>query len=228
MKLSTHLSILALVLPLVTTAQTEKGTKKNEIGTDITALIEQVLNFNKTEFTSPYSATYQITYKRHFKGFSARIGVGGRTASQDVDDDFSDEVFKKIDRRINYRIGVEKPVELSKRWNFYYGLDFRHSITQARNDFHYQNGGWRYGSDTKGSTISISPLFGLEFRITDKIALQTEANFLAYFYKSSKQPIITQITENPSDEMPSTDLEETKIRGTAFNVPDFLVLTIKL
>ena len=228
MKLSKYLLIFSLVLPTMTMAQTKKETKKNEIGTDITALIEQILNFNQSEFYTPYSATYQITYKRHFKGFSTRTGIGGGTYSEDVDNNFSEEVFKRTSKKIDYRIGIEKPVELSKRWNFYYGLDFRHSISNARNDFNYQNGGWRYGSERKGSVIGFSPLFGLEFRISERIALQTEANFIAYFSKNTNQPIITKISDNPSFEMPSTDLEEDKSRGTAFNVPNFLVLSIKL
>lgn len=220
--------IFAFLLPIIINAQSKKEVKKNEIGTDITALIEQILNFSQSDFYSPYSATYQITYKRHFKKFSTRIGIGGTTYSEDVDNDISEEVFKRTNQRINYRIGIEKPIELSKRWNFYYGIDFRHSISNDKNDFNFQNGGWRHGSDRKNSVIGFSPLFGVEFNISERIALQTEANFIAYFLNSTNQPIITQVSDNPSFEMPSTDFEENKSRGTAFSVPNFLVLTIKL
>lgn len=220
--------LFSCLLPVMLNAQSSEEVKRNEIGTDITSLLERILNFNQSEFFSPYSATYQITYKRHFNKVSLRTGIGGNTSSEDVDNNFSEEVIKRTSQRINYRIGIEKAIELDGRWGFYYGIDFRHSISNSRNDFWFSNGGWRHGYDRKGSVIGFSPLFGLEFKISDRIALQTEANFIAYFSRIESQPIITQIAENPSFEMPSSDLEIDKSRGTAFNVPNFLVLTIRL
>lgn len=222
------LVVLICILPMLVSAQTVHETNKNEIGTDITALLERILNFNRSEFFSPYNATYQITYKRHFDRFSLRAGIGGSTNSEDADDSFSNDVLKRNSQRINYRIGIEKGIKLSNRWGFYYGIDFRHSISNMRNDFWYQNGGWRYGFDRKGSVLGVSPLFGLDFRISDRIALQTEANFIAYFSKTENQPIITQIAENPSFDRPSSDLQIDESQGTGFNVPNFLVLTIRL
>jgi hypothetical protein len=71
-------------------------------------------------------------------------------------------------------------------------------------------------------------LFGIEFRITDRVALQTEANFMVYHLKVTNQPLITQISDNPSFPMPSTDLETIIGNGIQFNMPNFLVLTVKI
>lgn len=220
--------LFSYIFPVMINAQSGGEIKKNEIGTDITSLIERILSFNQSEFSTPYSATYQVTYKRHFNKMSLRTGIGGNTSSADVDNNFSEEVIKRTSQKIDYRIGIEKGIELNRRWGFYYGVDFRHSISNTRNDSWFSNGGWRHGYDRKGSVLGFSPLFGLEFKIGDRIALQTEANFIAYFSRIESQPIITQISENPSFERPSSDLEIAKSSGTTFNVPNFLVLTVKL
>lgn len=220
--------LFSCILPVMMNAQSSEEVKKNEIGTDITSLIERILSFNQSEFFTPYSATYQVTYKRHFNKISLRAGLGGNTSSEDVDNNFSEEVIKRTSQRIDYRIGIEKAIELNKRWGFYYGIDFRHSISNSRNDFWFSNGGWRHGYDRKGSVLGFSPLFGLNFKINERIALQTETNFIAYFSRTESQPIITQISENPSFERPSSDLEIDKRSGSTFNVPNFLVLTIRL
>ncbi|MCI5058399.1 MAG: hypothetical protein MRY83_19970 [Flavobacteriales bacterium] len=220
--------LLALALPLVTKAQSDENLMKNEIGTDITVLIDQILSFDDDPFVAPYLSTYQLTYKRHFNRFSARFAIGGNTSSDDAIDDTSGEVYQRTRQDINYRIGVEKHLELSKKWNFYYGLDFRHSINNANNPFHFQNGGWRRGYDRKSYTVGIAPIIGIDFRISDRVALQTEANFVAYLTKLTEQPIIMQISEDPSQDMPSTDLIEDRSSGTNFNAPNFLVLTIRL
>jgi len=201
-------------------AQSEKKKLNNEIGTDITSLIEQVLNFNQNEFYYPYSATYHITYKRLLNKFNLRFGIGGISSSDSDGEDSS--------LRINYRFGVEKAIDLGKRWNFYYGVDFIHNLTNNRNEVHFQNGGWQQGSERKNSVMGFSPLFGIEFKLSNRVALQTEANFVAYFSKVSNQPIITQISNNPSIGMPSTELETNKSHGTGFNVPNFLVLRIRI
>jgi len=201
------LLILALILPIVIQAQSEKETKKNEIGTDLTSLIEQILNFNQSEFFTPYSATYQLTYKRHFKKFSVRMGIGGNSFSRERDSQVSDEKVKSSSQRFNYRIGIEKQMNLGKRWRFFYGLDFRQFISNSSNDFNYQNAGWRHGNDRKRNTIGFSPFFGIDFKISKQISIQTETNFIAYSLKSSNQPKITQISDNPLTPMPSTEKE---------------------
>jgi hypothetical protein len=229
--IKTTITILLLALPVFLHGQASEHqapAPKHEIGTDITALIQRLFNFNRSDIDPFFSAAYQITYKRHFGNFSFRTGIGGSTFSSDIENNFSEETLKRTGQSIDYRLGIEKGMEIGTRWNFYYGLDFVHSISNSRNDSNFQSGGWRHGSVRKGSTLGVSPLLGLEFKISERIALQTEANFIAFFRKITNQPKITQITDAPSQPMPSTDLETTKYSGTSFSVPNFLVLTVRL
>lgn len=226
--LKNNLFILMLIVPAMLTAQSETTTFKNEFGTDVIGLVQEILNFNNTQFGAPYAPIYHLTYKRHFEKMSLRVGVGGNISADEVTDNAINEIIKNSRSLFNYRIGVEKSMNLSKRWNFYYGVDFKHLIDNGRTDYSAQNGGWRIGSDRKSSRLGLSPLFGIEFRITDRVALQTEANFMAYHLKVTNQPLITQISDNPSFPMPSTDLETIIGNGIEFNIPNFLVLTVKI
>ena len=221
------LLILALISPIILQAQSEKEINKNEIGTDITSLIEQILNFNQDQFSTSFSPIYQLIYKRHFNKFSLRMAIGGNSFSRERDSQVTDEKVNNSAQSFNYRIGLEKQMNIGKHWRFSYGLDFNQVISNSSNDFIFQNGGWRHGSERKRNTIGFSPFFGIDFKINERISLQTETNFIVYSFKSSTQPIITQILDNPVSPMPSTEKEIENQKGTEFNVPNFLNLTIR-
>jgi len=226
--LKTITLLFILSMPFATSAQTEAAPKKNEVGTDITALINQVFNFNSSNNFDPYSSVYQLTYKRHFKKFSARVGVGGSTAFQEDYNSNYNEVYTRSFNNMSYRLGIEKPIELSTRWNFYYGVDFKHSISNSSSEFNYQNGGWIVGSNRENTILGISPLFGIEFRLNERISLQTEANFFAYYSLFNTTPIITQVAVTPTTDRPIIQAQESTGIETTFGVPSFLVLSIRL
>jgi hypothetical protein len=107
-----------LSVPAMLTAQSETTTFKNEFGTDVIGLVQQILNLNQGQFNPPYAPIYHLTYKRHFDKFSARVGIGGNISADNVDNNAINETIKNSRVLLNYRIGVEKSINLSKRWNF--------------------------------------------------------------------------------------------------------------
>ena len=62
-----NLFILMLIIPAMLTAQSETATLKNEFGTDIIGLVQEILDFKDTEFNVPYIPIYQITLLQLFK-----------------------------------------------------------------------------------------------------------------------------------------------------------------
>lgn len=200
----------------------------NEIGADIIPFIQMIFNFNSAEYYIPYRPKYYVTYKRYFKHFNFRFGVGGSSNQTTSFDVYANEDLKRINQGIDYRIGLERKMELFKRWGFYYGLDLKNSNYYNYTDNQYYNGGWRIGYELNQNTFGLSPFFGLEFSINEKIAIQTEANFIYYWTKKTDQPIIVQIDPVPSGDMPSNAVETDRISGSLFNPPNFLVLVIKI
>lgn len=211
---------LIICLPVLISAQIDDSAPKNEFGTDITLLIEQIFNFNEAPYYSNYFPLYHFTFKRYFNQFSIRAGIGGRTWDERDENNYS--------RMINYRLGVERSIDFNKRWSSYFGVDFIHQLNNSRTENHYINGGWQHGQENQNSKIGVSPIIGIEFKINSRISLQTETKFYAYFVNQSQKPIITQIDENPILDKPSTEIIEHKSWMMEFFVPNFLVLAIKI
>ena len=188
------------------------------------------MNFNPSEFYSPYNATYQLTYKRHFEKISLRAGIGVRSSSSERDPTVSwdDGKIKTESRDIDYRLGIEWNSLIGKKWNFYYGIDFRHFDEYRYNDSNHYNAGYRHGSKRKEQTFGLAPLMGIEFKINDRISLQTEASFIGYRLKTSYQPIIKQVSDNPSQPFPSTEVEKSSGSGTGFSIPHFILIAIRI
>lgn len=218
----------AVLLQSALFAQTEKIFYKNEIGTDITVLIEQLVKFNQSEFSIPYSSTYYVTYKRHLPNYSLRFGIGANASNRDDQDRSSPQRIIRNSTLINYRFGMEKQVEIGKNWRCYYGIDFRHSIFQERNDLWYDNGGWRRGFKQNSFTIGLAPVFGFECKLSKKVALQTETSCLAYISREIYQPFITQSAPAPTAPMPSDERRRNVSRGLLFRIPNFLTLSFRL
>ena len=120
---------IALILPGLGWSQASDTTKfKHELGVDVTSFFEKFFNFTQ-ELNDLAPPTYQATYKRHFKNFSIRAGLGGDTEGRRHESglkDIDDDILKSGTTTINSRLGVEKNIELGSRWKMYYGLDLRH------------------------------------------------------------------------------------------------------
>ena len=69
---------------------------------------------------------------------------------------------------INFRAGSERFNDFGKRWRAFYGWDFKLLFT------HFSSGG---GNNTTQLGLGVAPLFGLQWRLNDRLSFSTE---LAY------------------------------------------------
>lgn len=212
------LLLIVLFLPFSVNAQDQnvEVKKKNEIGIDITGLIDEFTN--NDNFFSIYYSTYNLTYKRHFYMFSGRFGVGGRSTFVE------NGAFDVKRDRLNYRIGVEKSYAINKSWLFYIGLDFTNRISNSYNVFENTAGGWTTYYDVKIYKVGVTPLLGFNLKLHKYVYLQTEALLNVYYENNSTQPKIYQISQDPIAPMPNSSLTSYSNRGIEFDIPDFLVL----
>jgi hypothetical protein len=106
--------------------QPNPATYHNEFGIDATAFIRQFFNPDQQNI-STYEPVYYLTYRRHFKCGNIRAAIGGSFQSQEIPSAFADDKneYEQHLHTINFRIGWEFYNNLSKRWQVYYGLDFR-------------------------------------------------------------------------------------------------------
>jgi hypothetical protein len=226
--------ILAIILgSLILTASGQDTTKtkfyRTELGIDATGFIKQFLNFGTTQYPEYYNPTYFITYRCHFKVGNIRFAVGGNYSDHDINpiSDLDSNKYHYRSYSFDTRIGWEFITKLSKRWQVFYGLDFKPSYTYTKNDATCWNGGYSNGNENNSTNYGFSPLLGFRFNVTKRICISTEANFtiLLRQTESRKYYIPVTSTNPPKPDVKSPTYKEIT---TSFNQPLSLFFTFDL
>lgn len=192
-------SILILLLSsgvIITRAQessTNEKNYKNEFGIDVTGFVKQFINYNSN--STYYSPTYYLSYRRYFKSGNIRFAIGGNYLKGDNNTGINDQnQYKNISYSFNARIGWEFVNEISKRWQVFYGLDFRPEYSYTKNDMVYQNAGYANGSEIKSEIYGLAPLLGFRFKLTNRLSLLTESNFSINYQKNRQRVYYTPVS----------------------------------
>jgi hypothetical protein len=193
------LALLISIISLTVFAQDTTNQKKiyrNEFGVDATGFIKQFLNFNQTQFPDYYTPTYYLTYRRHFSGGNIRFGIGGTFLKQDIAAPFTGDSnsYHSSSYSFDARIGWEFFSKLSKRWQAFYGLDFKPSIYHSKNDAPYWNGGYANGIEVDSKILGLGSVLGFRFKLTNRISLTTETSFSLFFENTSTRKYFIPVT----------------------------------
>ena len=219
----------------VLTISAQDSTKKskiyrNEFGVDATGFIKQFLNFNQGQFGGNYyMPTYYLTYRRHFKCGNIRFAIGGDFTNEDLQPAFEQDSNKyhRSSYSFDARIGWEFFSNLGKRWQVFYGIDFKPTYSYYKNDAPYWNGGYANGTESKTEIYGIAPLLGFRFKLNDRISLTTETSYSINFATSSGRryyiPVTSQYPPIPDEVSPKT-----KKMYSNFSQPVSLVLTFNI
>jgi hypothetical protein len=164
-----------------TYAQDTTKTKQrlNEFGIDATGFLKQYLDFGSQQYATYYNPTYYLTYRRHFSCGNLRVAVGGDYTDTQLPPNFSTDSNKYYDRGYSFygSIGWEFYNNLSKKWQVFYGVDFRWTQVYSKDDENYSNGGYTNGSESKTQIFSLAPLLGIRFKLTKRLSILTEASY---------------------------------------------------
>lgn len=237
MKKINRLTLLMLlsVLFFSTNAQAQDSIKikkyNNEFGLDISGFVRQFFFTDATNLGSNYfyNPTYLLTYRRHIKKSNLRFAIGGSYEREDRQSSYPGDENKYEQLRYNFtaRIGYEFFSNLSKKWQVFYGLDFRPVIETYKNDASYYNGGYRHAVKDTYITYGIAPLLGLRFKIINRLSLTTEASFTVNYQNSTETE--KHIAVDPTN--PPIDDIITKNKGkifTNFSAPLSIIVTFDL
>ncbi len=213
-------------------AQETAGDEKvyrNEFGIDATGFVKQFLNFNQGQFYTEYTPTYILTYRRHFKCGNIRFAMGGNFSSEDVPPSSADDLNKyhKNSHSYDARIGWEFSNELSKRWDVFYGMDFRPGCFCVQNDAAFWNAGYANGFEGKEQIYGVAPVLGFSFKLTERIHLETEASF-SFDYSTSWERKYYTPTSSLYPELPDETTPRIKKIYTSFEQPLALIFTFDI
>lgn len=195
------------------------ATYRNEFGLDVTGTIRFFTKFqNGSDYN--YTPTYFLTYRRYFKSGNFRFGIGGGASDQEQPSPYNDStVYMYNSASLDTRIGWEFTSELAKRWQVYYGLDFRYSIRHINNQAAFFNGGYAVGYETSTNIFGVAPILGFRFRLNNRMSLLTEANFSVNFARYKDRNFYTPVPGSGNPPMPDNVSPNTKSFYTQFAQP---------
>ncbi len=205
---------------------------RHELGADITGLLRQF--FNLSNFGNNYVAqtpTYFITYRYHLKNSNIRFGIGGTYFKNTVNGyqvNGEDKIFYNTSSNFSIRIGYEFVSELSKKWQAFYGLDFRPTLSNEDYQASSSNGGYINGSKNKATTYGFAPLIGFRFRLNDRVSIITEASFSYNLQNSSSQRTFLSQDLSTYPSIPNGKTLKNTAISASFNQPLFLILAVRL
>lgn len=201
----------------------------NEFGIDATGFVKQFIFISTNNFPEYYIPSYFLTYRRHLKCGNIRFAIGGSFSDHDIPTAFTGDSnnYHYTSRSFDSRIGWEFSNELSKRWQVFYGMDFRPSFSYTKDDAPYWNGGYANGSEEKSQNYAIAPVLGFRFRINQRLSLSTEASFSLNFQQSESKRYYLPVS---SIYPPKNDVIVPKAKTvfTGFSQPLSLFLTFDI
>lgn len=172
---------------------------KNELGLDVTGFIRFFTQFQQSNDFA-YNPTYYLTYRRYFSPGNIRFGIGGDYDRFEVSTPLTDSLtFYNTESAITMRVGWEWKTELGKRWQAYYGADFRYIHSSGDIEANFFNGGYAEGIEYKARTLGLSPILGFRFRLNDRISLITEASLSIYHLTYDRLDKSTPMTSGLPD-----------------------------
>jgi hypothetical protein len=225
------LSIILITTTLFTFAQDSTNKFKiyhNEFGIDATGFAKQFLNFNpSTSGGSYYFPTYYLTYRRLFRCGNIRFAAGGDFAnSESLPVPPDSNVSHSNSYSIDARLGWEFFSNIHKRFQIFYGVDFKPSYTYSKNDGSFSNGGYANGTENKTQIYGIAPLLGFRFKLTNRLSVTTEASYSINFSSYSGRRYFTPLSSQP----PMPDVVTPKIKRiySNFSQPVSVILTFNI
>lgn len=203
-----------ILLTLLAVAQDEVTAQKRSshyLGVQANQLVRQLLNFGGStgSINNPYLITYAVNSVSSGWGFNSGFGYTHIEVR-------NEDPFNPLETTINdffLRFGVERKVLIGEKWITSYGLDIlRESEKNITERGGSQPGNFRTETRNRGTGIGLR--FTLNYNISEKILLGTEAT---YYYKSMKE------TRNGTGVTEETE----KFKEFTFAVPIALFLVMK-
>jgi hypothetical protein len=240
--LRSTLFLVALSFSVAASAQ-DSSAVQHEFGFNTTLLLKQVFNLSNNTFPM---LPYDLTYKRIHGAHAWRFGLGVDVDLQNVATSTSgsgtttgpDPIGPTYSRDglVSLREGWEKRFDLDKRFTAWLGLDvveaYGNNSAQTISVFNNLPGSYFYSRTTiSGNTIEggLGPVAGIQFMLTKRLSLFTEAPLYAVFHYEQKKTENYQNQYNGFEYEASLDKETvtTSKLNFSFTMPVTLYLALK-
>lgn len=204
------------------------------IGVQVNQLIRQILNFSSAGFSvdNPYLITFSSNSSATGRGINLGLGY---TVNHFQDGDAFTRRHNEV-REFSLRIGWERKLALSSRWIVSYGLD---AVLESDNNWTKTSNGsndFSVETTTTRNGRGLGPRFTLNFQLTDRILIGTEASYYLISGKDENEVRSTfRTTEiDPVTGRPRvvthTEINDSseKFRRFSLDAPSVIFLIVKL
>jgi hypothetical protein len=206
-------------------SQSGAGPKDQElwdhsIGVQINGLIKQIVNSSAGTGANPYLLTYSMHSKK--SGWGVRAGIGYNSNNSSNTTPYGYNSVNNTD--MNFRAGVEKFFELSKKWTVGAGVD----LLYGHNDDNSSNNQYNTYDTTISSQKVIQSNFGggpfgeLTYHFTDRILVGTEISF---YYKTGNKD--QTVYNYRSGYLPTQTKANPTVSGGSFYLPIVFYLSVR-
>lgn len=214
------IAVSLVILSLCSYAQEQEASsdfKGGYLGLQANELLRQVLNLGNASIPdNPYFFNYSYSDET---GKSINIGFALQADEFDQQNGFN--TINTEVSNFSFRIGYEKKINLGKKFFYSLGGDllFQSSSNTTTTDDNF--GGNSVINEASSGGFGIGPRFTLNYRITDRLILGTEAN---YYYMSLTEKFETIFENNPGNNIN----DESDVQRFNFAAPAVLWMVIRL
>jgi hypothetical protein len=176
-------------------AQDEIQKIKNDIGFNTNIVLNGILNSSGGPFVFMYKRQLDDNKALRY-GLTLNVSLSSPSGT-------INNVSDQSSYLVNPSIGKEWQSTISKRWIWYRGMDVRGTINQNKFS-NYFNTNQVNEQERLAYGISLSPLIGVRFAITDRLYAATEANLsIGYSFERITNKSFTNGNQTSIDEFSS-------------------------
>lgn len=178
---------------------------KNDLGFNVTTLLSEVIGVGNQGDNPIFNITYRRKGKTSSLRVSAHLGYNEDQSTNEID--FSVLTLKESDYRI--RLGYEKRIDLSNRFQMHFGLDGLglYSTSNSISTTGLTN-------DIKEFNFGGGPALRLEYKLSDRISLMTESTL--YFLAGRGSDVLSLNGQQLANEQKITYKITTQIPSVLF------------
>jgi hypothetical protein len=210
--------VILFISGMLTSAQAQVN---HQLGLNCSQFVKQFITPNNTAFAgnNPYLLTYRMLRPK----INYRAGFGGNYSFTNEDNQTSQFLQNTDIWNMSTRIGFDFNRSITKRLNFYYGLDFTYSQNSSIIKTTSKGGGFISNTTVtrKGRSTGAAGAFTFEYMIDEKISMFTELNLNFSRGRSSER------VDNPDFPNSSTE-NKTRTGNFVVNAPISIFLSIYL
>jgi hypothetical protein len=199
----------------------EEPTKTNhELGINVSGFIKTFITPANSTALSATANNYLLSYKAVFKKhYAIRAGWGGNFSNRNQTEDNFIGTLNVRNSQMNARLGFEWQFKLTRRWNFYTGVDYIMSTGNQRSETPIDNVN-KAITQSKFSAMGGGGVVGIQFRLNKRVSLLAESSLYVTSSKTTDSSSIPAFPGNDSKEV-------TKELNLNFTAPQsiFLIIT---